>query len=111
MGAPTMKNFKFTMKSNQIQDCPITVEDTETAEQICGKDMSHIKGKTTCRNPTMQENATMTTPKELKERNEDITSHIDVMCVNKMGFMTSTSHPLHHWGMHVFHKMMKRPSV
>ena len=37
VGAPTVKNFKFTMKSDQIQDCPITVKDIEAAEQIYGK--------------------------------------------------------------------------
>ena len=47
VGAPAVKNFKCMMKSNQTQDCPITVEDVETAEQTCGKHVSHIKGKTT----------------------------------------------------------------
>ena len=42
---PTVKNFKHIIKSNQIQNCPITMEDIEIAEQIHGKDMSHLKGK------------------------------------------------------------------
>ena len=46
-GAPTVKNFKFIIESNQTQDCPITVDDVDIAEQMCGKDISHVKGKTT----------------------------------------------------------------
>ena len=93
-----MKNFKFVIKSNQIQDCPIVVEDIKTAEQICGKDISHIEGKTTRHNPTMQEDKTMAMPKELKEQNKEITLCIDMMCINKVGFMTSILHPLCHRG-------------
>ena len=63
-----MKNFKFIVKSNQMQDCPIAVDDMDIAEQTHGKDISHVKGKTTRQNPTTQENKTMMMPKELREK-------------------------------------------
>ena len=94
MGASTVKNFKFIIESNQTQDCPIAVADIERAEETHGKDISHTKGKTAPQNPTTKENAIMTTPKELRERNEEIALCIDMMCINKIGFMTSISHPL-----------------
>ena len=85
IGAPTAKNFKHLIESNQIQNCPVTLEDI---------DVSHVKGKTMRRNPIATTAMTVTMPKELKEQNENITSHIDMMHVNKIGFMTSMSHPL-----------------
>ena len=36
---------------------------------------------------------TIATPKELKKHNENVTLHIDMMCINEIGFMTSMSHP------------------
>ena len=45
------------------------------AEKICGQDMSHPKGKTTRCNPTATTTATIATPKELKEKNKQMTSH------------------------------------
>ena len=38
------------------------------------------------------------TPKELKEQNKNITSHTDIMHINKIGFMTNISYPLCHGG-------------
>ena len=40
-----MKNFKYLIKSNQIRNCPVTVEDISSAEKIFGKDVAYIKGK------------------------------------------------------------------
>ena len=45
MGAPTVRNFKHIIRSNQMSDCPVTLEDIDRAENICGKDILHIKGK------------------------------------------------------------------
>ena len=70
IGAPMVNNFKHIIKSNQIWNCPITVEDIEVAEKICGKDTSHLKGKTTQRYPTTTTTAAITVPKELREQNK-----------------------------------------
>ena len=37
--------------SNQIANCPVTVEDIETAQAIWGKDIDALKGKTTRSKP------------------------------------------------------------
>ena len=70
------------------------MEDINIAEKICRKDVSSAKGKTTRRNPTATTAMTVAIPKELNEQNENIAVHSDMMCVNKIGFMTSMSHPL-----------------
>ena len=68
------------------------VEDIEIAEKMCRWDISHLKEKTTRRNPTTTAAMTIAMPKELKDRNKNIMLHINMMC-NEIGFMTSTSHP------------------
>ena len=95
VGALMVWNFKHLIKSDQIGNCPVTAEDIEIAENIHRKDISHMKGKTTKRNPTTTTTTLIDTPKELKEHNENATSHINMMCINEIGFMTSTSHPMH----------------
>ena len=75
------------------------LDDINPLEKTNDKDMLHVKGEMTRHNPTMT-TTTMNAaiPKELQECNKDITLCVNVMCVNEMGFMTSTSHPTHHWG-------------
>jgi hypothetical protein len=47
LGYPSVKDFKWVIQSNQIKDCPVTVQDVVTAHQIWGKNIAALKGKTT----------------------------------------------------------------
>jgi hypothetical protein len=38
-----MKNFKWVIQSNQIKDCPVTVDDVVNANKIWGKDIPAFK--------------------------------------------------------------------
>jgi hypothetical protein len=42
-----MKDFKWVIQSNQIKDCPMTVQDIDVARKIWGKNIATLKGKTT----------------------------------------------------------------
>jgi hypothetical protein len=44
---PSMKDFKWVIQSNQIKDCPVTVQDIDVARKIWGKNIAALKGKTT----------------------------------------------------------------
>jgi hypothetical protein len=44
---PSWKDFKWIIQSNQIKDCPVTVDHVDTALKICGKNVAALKGKTT----------------------------------------------------------------
>jgi hypothetical protein len=44
---PPMKVFKWLVCSNQIKYCPVTIQDTDVAMKIWGKNISVLKGKTT----------------------------------------------------------------
>ena len=98
MGAATIRNFKHIIKSNQTSDCPVTLEDIDGAEKIHRKDILCIKGKTTRWNPTTTTIMNIAMPKELKEQNTNIMSCMDIMCINKIGFVINISHPLCCWG-------------
>ena len=88
-----MKNFKCIIKKcNQIRNCPMTAEDVDITEQICGKDISHVKRKTTRRNPAMTTKMTIVTPKELRECKKNVAVHIDMMHTNKIRFMIHGIH-------------------
>jgi len=51
LGYPSMKDYKWVIQSNQIKDCPVTVDDVVTAHKIWGKDIAALKGKTTRSTP------------------------------------------------------------
>ena len=41
------KNYKWLIQSNQINKCPVTLQDVNIAQNFWGKDISALKGKTT----------------------------------------------------------------
>jgi hypothetical protein len=48
---PSMKDFKWVIQSNQIKDCPMTVQDIDVAQKIWGKNIATLKGNTTWSKP------------------------------------------------------------
>jgi hypothetical protein len=44
-----MKDFKWVIRSNQIEDCPVTVQYIDADLKIWGKNIAALKGKTTRR--------------------------------------------------------------
>ena len=58
------------------------------AEDVFGKDLSHLKGKTTRRTPKAIINDTMSIPQELGNRN-NVVLHVNVICINRMPFLAS----------------------
>jgi hypothetical protein len=43
----SMKDFKWVIRSNQIKDCPVTIQYIDVATKIWGKNIAAMKGKTT----------------------------------------------------------------
>jgi hypothetical protein len=73
---PSMKDFKWVIRSNQIKDCPVTVQDVDVALKIWGKNIAALKGKTTRQksNPVATEYVKI--PRELVT----LTSKVVCMC-------------------------------
>jgi len=53
------------MQGNSVRNNPVTEQDMIVAEDIFGKDLSHLKGKTTRQTPKAIVNDTIAVPREL----------------------------------------------
>ena len=93
---PTVENFKYILKSNGIKNCPVTIDDVKIAEDIWGKDISYLKGKTTRSRPPVVKSDLIEIPKELKAKGYSVTLCIDTMYINKIGFLTSIGYPMYY---------------
>ena len=47
IGYPSLKDFKHIIQTNQIKNCPVTIEDVNIWTKIYGPDVNAQKGKTT----------------------------------------------------------------
>ncbi len=47
MAFPSDHDYKWILRSNQVQECPVTPEDARIADKIWGPDVPSLKGKTT----------------------------------------------------------------
>ena len=48
---PSNADYKWILKSNQIKDCPVLIEDAKVAMKIWGPNIAALKGKTTWTTP------------------------------------------------------------
>ena len=89
MGTPTIESFKAVLRSNIIQNCPVTVEDVTIAEKIYGPDISSLKGKSMRQKLKPVKKDTIEIPKESITKNHDINLCIDTMVVNECGMLNN----------------------
>ena len=79
-----------------IKNCPITVRDVEVAESIFGPDVYSLKGKST-RPPRgrtkekFRSTDLISFPKEIKEMENGVRLAMDVMYVQSIMFLVTTS--------------------
>jgi len=91
IGTPSIRDFKAIIRMNAIQNCPVTTEDIEIAEQVYGKDIGSLKGKTVRSKPLPVIKDYVTIPKELVIKHENIELAMDIMFVNNIPFLTTIS--------------------
>jgi hypothetical protein len=89
VGTLTIELSKTLIKMNAIKNCPMTTEDGNNAEKIFGADMSSLRGKSTRSKSTPVREDVIEIPEELISQNRKIDLCIDIMYVNKCGFMTT----------------------
>ena len=78
-----------------LVDCPLTTADVRAANNIFGKNLGSLKGKTVHRsNPHVQTNLHPVPPCILQLHSE-FTLAIDIMFVNKIPFLVTTSCKIH----------------
>jgi hypothetical protein len=96
LGAPSTSNYKKILRGNMIKDCPVVEKDVDIAEAIFGADISTIKGKTARRTPRPIIQDLISVPPELVRKHSSIELCIDVMYVNRIGFLTSIGYPIYY---------------
>jgi hypothetical protein len=88
---PSMKDFKWVTRSNQIKDCPVTVQDMDVALKIWGKNIAAMKGKTTRRKTILVARDYVKVPLELMKIHKEVFLTTDILFVNKNPFFLTLS--------------------
>ena len=100
---PSLKNFKWVIRRNQIKDCPVTLDDVENATKIWGKSIAALEGKTTRSRPVPVVKDFVKVPKELMKLHRHVYLTMDIFFVNKIPFFLTLSRKIlftavHHLG-------------
>ena len=88
---PSLKAFKWVIRSNQIKDCPVTVQDVDAATKIWGKSIAALKGKTTRSKPAQVAKDFVKVPVELLNLHKEVFLTADIFFVNKIPFFLTLS--------------------
>ena len=88
---PSWNDFKWVIRSNQIKDCPVTVEDIDVALKIWGKNIAALKGKTVRIKPIPVIKDFVKVPKELMKLHKEVFLTMDIFFVNKIPFFLTLS--------------------
>ncbi len=88
---PSWKDFKWVIQSNQIKDCPVTVEDVDVALKIWGKNIAALKGKTTRSRPSPVARDFVKVPVEMLKLHKEVFMTADIFFVNKIPFFLTLS--------------------
>jgi hypothetical protein len=81
----------WILRSNQIKDSPVTVEDAVAALKIWGPSVAVLKGKTVRKRPEPVKTDIVSIPKEIRELHKEVTLTIDIFFVNKIPFFLTLS--------------------
>ena len=77
--------------SNQIANCPVTAEDIDIAQQVWGKDISALKGKTTRSKPVPVKGNAMRIPRQFLQRHKHVLLTADIFFINQIPFLVTLS--------------------
>ena len=89
-GCPCVNDLRKMLNSRQIEGCTLTVKDLENAQAVLGPDLATLQGKSTRKKPLPFVEQIVSIPKELTLR-DDVELCIDIVCVNKMPFLSTVS--------------------
>jgi hypothetical protein len=84
----------WILRSNQIKDSPVTIEDAMVAIKIWGPSVAALKGKTVQKRPEPVETDIVSILKEIRELHKEVALTIDILFVNKIPFFLTLSRVL-----------------
>ena len=91
IGAPTFKQYRHIVDSNTMRNCPLLPTDIEAAEDIFGKNIQILKGRTTNKKSMHLRSYVTKIPITILEKYKLVTITGDIMFVNKLRFVITKS--------------------
>ena len=91
VGHPSTADLKVIVKTNQIANCPVTVDDIDRAEKIYGPSVAILKGKSVRKTPKQVVSDIVAVPEQILSANKNVTLNGDVFFVNKVPFFATVS--------------------
>jgi len=88
---PSLKDFKWIVRSHSIKDSPVTLDDVEVAVSIWGKNIDALKGKTTRKKSLPVSRDYVKVPKEMLKLHHEVFLTADIFFVNKIPFFLTLS--------------------
>jgi hypothetical protein len=85
----------WILRSNQIKDSPVTVEDAMVAYKIWGPSVAALKGKAVRKRPEPIKTDIVSILKEIRELHKAVTLTINIFFVNKIPFFLTMSRVLY----------------
>ena len=80
------------IKANMIANCPVTINNINLAEKICGMDIATLKGKTVRKKPEPVVIDHVSVPKDILKTHPEVTIAADIMFVQSIPFFVTISH-------------------
>jgi hypothetical protein len=87
----SMKDFKWVIQSNQINDCPVTFQYIDVAQKIWVKNIAALKGKTTRSKSIPVARDYVKVPMELMKLHKEVFLTTNIFFVNKIPFFLTLS--------------------
>ena len=91
IGYPSLRDYKHIIQTNQIKNCPVTIEDINISEKIFGPDVYAIKGKSVRKKPKVVVNDYIEIPRGLIKAHQGIILCADIMFINEVAFLVTMS--------------------
>jgi hypothetical protein len=86
-----MKHFKWVIHSSQIIGCPVTIQYTDVATNIWGKNNAALKGKTTRSKMHPVDRVYVKVPNELLKLHKEVFLSANIFFVNTIPFFLTLS--------------------
>ena len=95
IGRPSTQDLINYVENNLIPNCPVTRQDILRVEDILGPNIRSIRGKTTQTTQKHEQVNLQDIPQEIMAKHSEVTLAIDVMFINKIPFIMTTSCNIH----------------
>jgi len=94
IGRPSPADYQRIVGNSELMNCPITTTDLSAAHDVFGPNLGSLKGKTVKKSSPGVECEMVSLAPDVMQRHKNVTLAIDIMFVNKLAFLVTTSHDI-----------------